>query len=55
MLFGTPFIIKYIIPISLGGRLYGDEFISTVWVTKKYKQSNKSNTFRVFENIWQIT
>ena len=35
MLFGTPFIMKYIIPISLGGRLYGDEFISTVWVTKK--------------------
>ena len=30
MLFGTPFIIKYIIPISLGGRLYGDEFITTV-------------------------
>ena len=35
MLSGTPFIIKYIIPISLGGSLCGDEFISTVWVTKK--------------------
>ena len=39
MLFGTPFIMKYIIPISLGGSLYGDEFISTVWVTKKNTNS----------------
>ena len=42
MLFGTPFIIKYIIPISLGGSLYGDEFISTMWVTKNTNSQTKA-------------
>ena len=44
MLFGTPFIIKYIIPISLGGRLYGDEFI-TYGVSNKKIQTVKQKQY----------